>query len=144
MFQASLLKSSVRLPVLLRIKPELILAQALRGLTLLYISVILLSSWVPPHWQPLWLPLVTHVYHTPATLGPWHLPGTLFFALINSLLTPSSWFTLRPKLYLLREACAELSYQITLLLMVSQSTASLPVLALLAVAPLHFFVWLCQ
>lgn len=62
--------------------------------------------------------LVTHVHPTP---GPWHLPRTLFFALINSLLTPSSWFALHPKLYFLRGARADLSSQMALLLVVSQS-----------------------
>lgn len=74
MFQESLLKSSLRLPILLRIKPKLLIsAQALRGLTPMYISV-LLSCWVPPHWQPLWLPF-GHSYLP----YPCH-PRTLVFA----------------------------------------------------------------
>ena len=88
-----------------------------------------LSSPVGPLPSGSHLLLVTHIHHTPSIPGPCHLlfllPGTVCFALINHLLTLSSWFTLHPKLDLLREACAALSSQITRLLIASQSTGNL-------------------
>ena len=65
------------------------------------------------------------------------LPGTLFFAPVHCLVTPSSLFTLHPKLCFLRVACAHHPAQITLLLKISPSPADLTVLALLVTMALH-------
>lgn len=139
MFQASLLKC----PIIFRIKPRPLifaLGPLWSGPYLHLHPPVLMGP------SPLW-PLQLHFGHShppcSAVPGHWHLLFLLlehFFALGNCLVTPSSWFTLLPKLDFLCEACADLTNQTFIFLMVSQNTVTCPVLS--AVTTVDFSAWL--